>query len=536
MAYVTPNSNVILLHNVPLDNTYRDTIYFSSKAEQTSYFMGLAKYNNIQYSYIRKERVIRVGIECDNLLDCNYLMFKNTAFGDKWFYGFITNVEYVNNETSSITYVLDCMQSYFFDYTLHPSFVEREHSSVDGYGTNLIEENFDTGEYEYKDLGIKGMSPNFVPVVCATVDEDYNDAIGLLNGGVYQGCRLLYFEGINATRTWLEGLVEAGKQDAVISMFMFPLAFITTGATDKPKSTTFQIDKPYDNIDGYVPKNKKLFSYPYVMLYGTNNSGRTMEYRYEDFSDGYCGFECRALYSPNPEACVIPTRYKQVASNYNERLVLDNFPQCSWSSDTYKAWLAMNQNSIGVNLAQNIGKVAAGVGVATVALGSVMASGGATLPAVIGGATAGTESLMAYGEVATISGSGISGMMNIMNLIGQAQDKSLLPPALHGTTTGGMNTAMDECGFHFYYAHIKSQYAKVIDNFWTMYGYPCHLIKVPNRNVRPHWTYTKTVDVSITGSVPANAMKVIKTCYNNGITFWKNGSEVGNYSLDNSLS
>ena len=45
----------------------------------------------------------------------------------------------------------------------------------------------------------------------------------------------------------------------------------------------------------------------------------------------------------------------------------------------------------------------------------------------------------------------------------------------------------------------------------------------------------KTIDVNIVGSVPADDMAKIKACYNNGITFWRNGNEVGNYSLDNSV-
>ena len=43
------------------------------------------------------------------------------------------------------------------------------------------------------------------------------------------------------------------------------------------------------------------------------------------------------------------------------------------------------------------------------------------------------------------------------------------------------------------------------------------------------------MNVNIVGSVPTDDMAKIKGCYNNGITFWKNGGEIGNYSLDNSI-
>ena len=67
-----------------------------------------------------------------------------------------------------------------------------------------------------------------------------------------------------------------------------------------------------------------------------------------------------------------------------------------------------------------------------------------------------------------------------------------------------------------------------------MFGYATRRCKKPNRNSRPHWNYVKTVGATVTGSVPADDMKKICSIYDNGITFWKNGSEVGDYSLDNS--
>jgi hypothetical protein len=82
---------------------------------------------------------------------------------------------------------------------------------------------------------------------------------------------------------------------------------------------------------------------------------------------------------------------------------------------------------------------------------------------------------------------------------------------------------------------VTEQSAKMIDDFFDRFGYATKRIKIPNRNVRPHWTYTKTLDVAIRGNVPVDDMRKIKAIYDNGITFWRNGSEVGNYSLDNTV-
>ena len=74
----------------------------------------------------------------------------------------------------------------------------------------------------------------------------------------------------------------------------------------------------------------------------------------------------------------------------------------------------------------------------------------------------------------------------------------------------------------------------MIDNFFSMYGYAINQLAVPNVKVRPHWTYIKTKNCCITGSITTTDMNKICDIHNNGITYWMNGDEVGNYSLDNS--
>ena len=83
---------------------------------------------------------------------------------------------------------------------------------------------------------------------------------------------------------------------------------------------------------------------------------------------------------------------------------------------------------------------------------------------------------------------------------------------------------------------ITREFAVKIDDYFNRYGYQTNNVKVPNRNSRPHWNYVKTVGCSIKGSIPADDKSLICRIYDNGITFWKNGSEVGDYSLDNSPS
>lgn len=44
---------------------------------------------------------------------------------------------------------------------------------------------------------------------------------------------------------------------------------------------------------------------------------------------------------------------------------------------------------------------------------------------------------------------------------------------------------------------IKQEYARVIDNFFNMYGYKVNDVKIPNITGRLNWNYVKTVDINL---------------------------------------
>ena len=46
-------SRVYLLKNCPLDTTYEHTIQFDSREQQAEYFSSLAKYREVEMSYVR---------------------------------------------------------------------------------------------------------------------------------------------------------------------------------------------------------------------------------------------------------------------------------------------------------------------------------------------------------------------------------------------------------------------------------------------------------------------------------------------------
>lgn len=144
--YVAPDSKIYLLSGVPLTSTYEHTLYFTGPDAQNAYFQGKVRriFNN--QSYVRHTSgYVRVEMTADQAYDCNYMMFQNTAFGNKWFYAFINSIEYINNSCAQVNYEIDVMQTWLFETELLPSYVVREHSATDGIGDNIAAEPVDIG-------------------------------------------------------------------------------------------------------------------------------------------------------------------------------------------------------------------------------------------------------------------------------------------------------------------------------------------------------------------------------------------------------
>lgn len=509
--YINPQTNIRLLKNVPLDNTYQHTIYFDNATAQVNYFMGLQKYNLTNYTYQRVNKgVARIGIKADNLYDCNYMIFQNTAYGNKWFYAFITGVEYVNNECSEVTFELDVMQTWFFDCEPDYCFIEREHSVTDNVGDNIVPENVDCGEYVYNGYG---KITNVLDPLCVVVmisDESISPD-GTLYDGVYGGCTL-YAYNTNDTDAIKNKLNEyRSKPDSVVGMFMCPVIG-TGGAIEKggvkiiysSGSETITINgnaiTGTEALDNYIPKNKKLYTYPYNFL-AVETSKTSAIYRYEFFNQLTPTLKIDVPITSPVQVALRPTNYKGSDENTlnSETIILDDYPMCSWSTDAFKAWVA--QNSLIVRTAATT----------AASVGALELAGVAFAPAALAIGAGKALSLLAQGYKASIAADITKGTLN----------------------SGSIDVASGKKTFYGGRCSVSRQYAQMIDEYFSMYGYATKIIKRPNRNSRPHWNYVKTVNATITGSVPADDMRKICTIYDNGITFWKHGNEVGQYYLDN---
>lgn len=515
--YVEPSTNIRILKDVPLDNSYEHTLYFADVGSQVDYFTSKAKFSLNNQTYQRVNRgYARVQKTADELYDCNYMMFQNSGFGNKWFYAFITSVEYVNNVTSEIKFEIDDMQTWYFDHRFEMSFVEREHSVTDEIGDNIIPEGLDLGEYVFNGSYSDIFPTNVLEPLATVIMISDNNASpdGTLYDGVYGGATMFAYnaDDTESVKTKLDSYAQ--KPDAVVGMYMCPvIAFgmaIETGGIKVEFSKSGQtleinnitpINKNF-SVDGYAPKNKKLLTYPYNYYHVDAGGDQSTAFRYEFFKDMQPQFKVDLTTTMPIECTLRPVNYKGSTDRLStESLTLRNYPMCSWSTDAFRAWLA--QNSLPI----------LGTTGALVAAATASATFGVGIPVL----------------------AGLSGANAVAGLLGNGYKASIQADITKGNLDhGNANIASKTHRFNSGRVSISNQYAKMIDDYFTMYGYATNRCKIPNYSARPHWNYLKTRNVNLTGSVPANAMNHLCKIYDNGITFWKNPSEVGDYSLDNS--
>lgn len=541
------NISKIYLLNTPLESDMKNTLYFSSASDQNLYFQTLVVKSYTDFTYQRKDQIIRVPDIYDNIYNCNYVMYQNSAYSNKWFYAFIDKMEYISDGRTDIHIHTDVIQTWLFDYEVQESFVEREHVSDDTLGAHTIPEGLETGEYICSTKLSLYSAGNSCYICIASTETPIslgtNPFIRQYNG-IYSGLYYTIFDTPFNASKFIRCLDKSGQGDAISSVFIVPITltgtltfthyivesppgsseYVEFDASVLPYTTSETVMQsgvqivPPTAIDGYQPKNNKLLTYPYCYFYVTNNVGTDAEFHYEDFVDNTASFKTIGAITPGCSIKCIPLNYKKLADNnsmksYNYGISGAKYPICSWESDVYLNWLTQN----GVNIA----------GVFLNAEQKKYVSGAIQMGGGIGA--------IATGNPLGILNLG-SGIGDILGAMSESYMHQLMPDQSKGNANSGDITfSSNNMDIPAYKMTIRREYAEIIDQFFSMYGYKVNTVKVPNTNHRTRWWYTKTKNVNITGAIPNNDLDLIKTCYNNGITFWKDPNVIYNYSLSNSI-
>lgn len=254
-------------------------------------------------------------------------------------------------------------------------------------------------------------------------------------------------------------------------------------------------------LNGYSPKNNKLLTYPYCFLNVSNNNGSIITYNYEDFSSENLNFLIKGVPVCGGSIKCVPLNYKSSNDSYEEdySLLAGKYPTLSWSNDPYTNWLTQNAVNVGVGFV----------------------SSGASI----------ISSLVTGNPVGIVGGS-----ISIANQIGEMYSHSVAPDTVKGNINGGdINVSSKKNTFIFKKMSIKKEYAKIIDDFFSMFGYKVNSVKLPNITGRKNWNYVKTNGANIEGNIPQEDLQTIKNMFDNGVTFWHNSTTFLDYSQNNNI-
>lgn len=83
----------------------------------------------------------------------------------------------------------------------------------------------------------------------------------------------------------------------------------------------------------------------------------------------------------------------------------------------------------------------------------------------------------------------------------------------------------------------KAEYLRIIDDYFTRFGYKINRVLTPNLTGRRNFNYVeigKSEEIGY-GDIPNNYMEQINNIFRKGVTIWHNNSNVGNYSVNNDI-
>lgn len=530
MAVITPQTDVYLL-KVPLEIDNTNQLTFANSTAQYNYFNSLPKLSVDNFTYQRKDGTIRYGANFDSLIHYNYVMYRNDAYSNKWFYAYIDKMEYLNDNVTAISISTDVFQTWQFDLTYKRTFVEREHVNDDTIGAHTIDEGLEVGEYVTNN--VLNVYPNK-----NIVDANGDSISGFVNGIFFQVSELAGGIGIASSmfdtaynqifsglkyfavgsyanaRNIISRYDGDGKGDAIKAIFMAPKEFLA-GANVYgelgyniyiPKNTgipyqlldTGTINRP-TKLDNFTPVNNKLFTYPFSYIYATNNTGIDTDYRYEDFKNATPKFQMIGALGQGCTTKLEPYDYKNITVAYEYGITGAKYPICAWASDYYTNWITQNAVNVGTGLASTALNFGANV---------------------------------AFGNGIGAANSLLSGVGSVMSQIHQAKTQP-------DQAKGNLNTSDLLPSTNKYFSlslmSVRAEVAKSIDDYFTMFGYKVNRVKIPNVTGRRNWNFVKTIGCYIEADIPQDDLQTIKDMFDRGVTFWHNPATFMDYSQNNAI-
>ena len=568
-------TDLFLFANFPINDYSNQVFYNPYYVEQRD--KDFDKYISKTFKNIssidQSKRYIKLPIEYYVGNKYNYGYFIQEG---KRYYIFIDSVEWNTNGTScTLHFSYDYWQTYCYDIKFDESFIEREHVELDDFGEHIVDEGLPIDEYKVsQDESLRGSMPSghqtdYGWVYCCTVSDTdrilYKDEEGeiplptVCQPSKYElSTVILFSDDLEDVTHFLNHMVSKNKIDSIGGLYMCPLVtllkenlpthecYFEGGASarlqyvGKNKNSVqwntyqkqvsrffgkdaYNKDKPENNETKYQPRNSKCLTYPYQFINITNNNGSNLVAQFELGSGEFNKTIMFNYYFPVIEGNTsfgYLYQYDGVVNNLDKSIQGQTNPELPYITNTFSAYLSANQNSIAnqydmiernldySNKRNDFNGIMNGVGAATNLLS------GNVLGAISGG-------VQAYGNW-TLGKEG-----NQLNATNQrkAVDSSLADMRsrgniAHGSFVGNAPITSGNYGFKAQLYQVTNENIRMIDDYFTMFGYKVNTIKIPQFMSRKYWNYIKTSGVNIIGNIPQDALNVIKNMFDEGTTIW----------------
>lgn len=564
--------------DVNLSLRTNDNFYFADRSAQTTFFNSKIVTTVSGCSYQRSDRgALKVEKPYSLLYRCDYLSFINPDYENKRFYAYITGVKYIDDNTTMVEYVIDVVQTWLLDCSVRPCFVERNHANRDHFGDNMLPDSVECGDL-IVDSVTNSIATNTLVIVLASFDvitwitssfQTKSAPSVWVKDGIYDSLsQVAFYSEIQGTQAvsgsalgvfFEQVFLGSGGVtiDDIINIYLYPkigvdlgTAYTVPGATQGTEFNEVyqvtnarheQVDLPDipTQLDGYTPKNKKTLTYPYCFIHVENNNGSAIDLKYERFRNGQgnviehpkaevfgttCG-EAKIRLTPKQYMGALSTEF-----DFDYSIDSGSYPTISMVGDAYNIYLAQNKNKIN-NGYDSKARSFYQQGVST------LIGGGQTEQKAIEGYSKGGAGGAIAGATSGAIGSVVSAVFNAYDYIKSKEaefaDLQLAPSTATGISGIGLAYQHGKPDFTIVVKTLDYTHARMVDDFFTLFGYPVRRIEMPMLCARTKFTYIKTVGCILNGNVPEEAKGTLEALFDSGIRLWSSPGDIGNFNVIN---
>ena len=512
-------TEIKIMSDVPISRDYTDVLFFETMSEMRNKLFSLTKktYTNMSYQRVKssvpggKDAYKVIVPENADILEannCNYIAFTNTQTQNNWWFGFITDIGYNGENSSTITYEIDYFTSFIMAAEFHPCWVEREHSATDKPGDNCIPEPLSVNYYNISDIQLifdrydGGDLPSdlypYVIVCCADKEglpTDIMDHSPDALSGEFNGC--VYYW---TTPSGAASLIQTITRTPALGADIIQGVYMSKAKPTPGRSPVILDDKipVYPSTTSY--KNKKLLTYPY--RYFQLSSPKESIVIKPQMVNGPI-LKIRTALTTGISATARSFATNANMEGFNDGVNFELTSPCLFTKDSFGSWLAQNVVGLSIDSMANTLKIAGG------ALGNI-------------------------GGMRTGSISGISDDMESQGKIMRNMIQQYNAPNITRGSSSPSSLAVNMGNITIFTYEVNPEMGAAIDSYFTMFGYATQKLKMPNLNSRPYWNYVKTNNCVVTGEIPTQAKRIIQDVFNRGVRLWHT-LDVGNYNLDNAV-